>query len=112
MDIVVIGAGVAGLAAARACERRGHRVAVLEARDRIGGRIHTLRPRGWPVPVEAGAEFVHGRSPALLPLARGLREVQGRHYRTGLERADGVWAGVMEKMDKLPWGRERSVQRA
>ena len=69
MDVVVIGAGVAGLAAARECQRRGHRVVVLEARDRIGGRIHTLRPRGWPMPVEAGAEFVHGRSPSLLPLA-------------------------------------------
>ena len=112
VDAIVIGAGVAGLAAARELRRGGCESLVLEARDRIGGRIHTLRPRGWPVPVEAGAEFVHGRSPALLPLARGLREVQGRHYRTGLERADGIWAGVMEKMEKLPWGRETSVQRA
>ena len=37
------------------------RVIVLEARPRIGGRIDTQRLPGWPAPVEAGAEFVHGR---------------------------------------------------
>ncbi|HTO97675.1 MAG TPA: FAD-dependent oxidoreductase [Myxococcales bacterium] len=56
----MIGAGVAGLAAARELGRRGREVVVLEARDRIGGRIHTVRERGWPVPLEAGAEVIHG----------------------------------------------------
>jgi monoamine oxidase len=64
----VIGAGVAGLAAARRLTAAGRRVAVLEARDRIGGRIHTLRPAGRPV--ELGAEFIHGESNALWPLIR------------------------------------------
>jgi len=73
MDVLVIGAGVAGLAAARELELRGHRPVVLEARDRIGGRVHTLRPRGWPMPVEAGAKFVHGRPKALLPFVRLAR---------------------------------------
>ncbi len=59
-DTIVIGAGVAGLAAAGELARRGRRVLVLEARDRVGGRIHSLAPTGWPVPVELGAEFVHG----------------------------------------------------
>ena len=112
MDIVVIGAGVAGLAAARACERRGHRVVVLEARDRIGGRIHTLRPRGWPMPVEAGAEFVHGRSPSLLPLAKEAREIRGGHYMPGPERRDDLWESVMEKIGLLPAARERTVAQA
>ena len=62
-DVIVIGAGAAGLAAARLLGERGARVDLLEARDRIGGRILTRRREGWPVPIELGAEFVHGRPP-------------------------------------------------
>ena len=58
-DVLVIGGGVAGLAAAGELGRKGFSVTLLEARDRLGGRVWTLRPRGWPVPVELGAEFVH-----------------------------------------------------
>src|SRR5688572_12940253 len=63
-DVVVIGAGAAGLAAAKRLGAAGRRVLILEARDRVGGRIDTRREPGWPVPMEAGAEFVHGRSRA------------------------------------------------
>ena len=66
VDVVVIGAGVAGLEAARALAGAGWRVAVLEARDRVGGRIDTRAEPDWPVPIDLGAEFVHGRSPLLL----------------------------------------------
>ena len=59
-DVVVVGAGAAGLSAARALADAGRRVMLLEARDRIGGRVHTLRPPGLTVPIELGAEFVHG----------------------------------------------------
>jgi monoamine oxidase len=60
-DVVILGAGVAGLAAAkRLCTERVS-LAVVEARDRAGGRISTLHPADWPVPVELGAEFIHGR---------------------------------------------------
>ena len=58
-DVIVIGAGPAGLAAARDLQKGGKRVVVLEARDRIGGRVHTVRERGV---VEAGAEFIHGEN--------------------------------------------------
>jgi len=61
-DVVVIGAGIAGLACAQALCERGLRVAVLEARDRIGGRIFTRHPGATETPVELGAEFIHGRS--------------------------------------------------
>lgn len=57
--VIVIGAGVAGLAAARAIHRTGAKVTVLEARDRIGGRIHTDRST-FGVPVELGAQYVQG----------------------------------------------------
>jgi len=112
VDAIVIGAGVAGLAAARQLQLRRLGVVVLEARDRIGGRVHTLRPRGWPVPVEAGAEFVHGRPKALLPLAREAREVQGGRCSGALERQDDVWESVMEKLERLPAARERTVAEA
>lgn len=112
LDAMVIGAGVAGLQAARILHQAGLEVAVLEARDRIGGRVHTLRLAGWPFPVEAGAEFVHGRPPALLPLARGAREVHGRHYQTGLRPADQLWGTVMDKIAVLPHARDRSMREA
>ncbi len=56
--VLVVGAGVAGLAAARALHDAGLDVVVLEARERIGGRAHT--PDVGGVPVDAGAMFVHG----------------------------------------------------
>lgn len=65
-DVLVLGAGIAGLAAARALAERGIRPLVLEARDRVGGRIYSLQT-GQGV-IELGAEFVHGRDPALWAL--------------------------------------------
>ncbi len=65
-DVVVIGAGMAGLAAARMIAEAGLRVVVLEARKRVGGRIKTVRD-GETV-IELGAEFVHGKPPELWDL--------------------------------------------
>lgn len=61
-DVVIIGAGAAGLAAARELSASGRRVCVLEARERVGGRIHTLHQADLALPIELGAEFVHGQS--------------------------------------------------
>lgn len=57
-DVIVVGAGVSGLAAARALAQGGRRVVVLEARDRIGGRTWTNDALG--VPVDLGASWIHG----------------------------------------------------
>lgn len=65
LDVIVIGAGMAGITAARELTRERFSVAVLEARDRIGGRIMTLDDF-CDGPVEGGAEFVHGRNAATL----------------------------------------------
>lgn len=59
MATLVIGAGAAGLSSASALHKAGEAVTVLEARDRIGGRVYTDRTLS-DVPVELGAEFIHG----------------------------------------------------
>ena len=57
-SILVVGAGMAGLAAARSLADAGWPVRLIEARDRIGGRVHTTRD--WGVPLEMGASWIHG----------------------------------------------------
>jgi monoamine oxidase len=61
-DVIVIGAGAAGLAAAQELARAGRSVLVLEARERVGGRCWTRRMPGLEIPVELGAEFIHGEA--------------------------------------------------
>jgi monoamine oxidase len=67
-DVIVVGAGAAGLAAASELAGAGLFVLVLEARDRIGGRIFTQRDPQLQFPIELGAEFIHGRPPEILDL--------------------------------------------
>ncbi|HEX2200085.1 MAG TPA: NAD(P)/FAD-dependent oxidoreductase [Burkholderiales bacterium] len=69
-DLIVIGAGAAGLAGAEAATRAGRSVLVLEARDRIGGRVWTRRMPGLSLPVELGGEFVHGEAAVTHDLLR------------------------------------------
>jgi len=68
-DIIVVGAGVAGLSAAVDLARAGLRVEIIEARNRIGGRIFTVRD-SENCPIELGAEFIHGRPPEIWNLLR------------------------------------------
>src|SRR5271165_5726219 len=74
-NVVIIGAGVAGLAAASALCRAGETVLCLEATARVGGRIFTMHDPLAPLAIELGAEFVHGRPPQTWELIRtaGLR---------------------------------------
>lgn len=96
-QVAIVGAGAAGLMAARELIREGREVVVLDARDRIGGRIHTLHPPGLPLPVELGAEFVHGEAPFTTQLLEeaGLLalEVQGRvwRFRARMEKNADPW---------------------
>ncbi len=87
-DVIILGAGVAGLSAARDLTAAGARVLVLEARDRVGGRVMTHHaPEG---PVELGAEFVHGAVDEILSVAREagltLREIDRGAARPAAER--------------------------
>ncbi|HEX3458579.1 MAG TPA: FAD-dependent oxidoreductase, partial [Candidatus Baltobacteraceae bacterium] len=69
-DVVVIGAGAAGLAAARRLARSGRRVVLLEARDRVGGRAFSHPIEGLPLRAELGAEFIHGPAAETMALLR------------------------------------------
>ncbi len=69
-DVAVIGAGASGLCAAAELCRHGLSVLVLEARDRIGGRIDTRVVPGLAYPIELGAEFIHGEAPVTMDLMR------------------------------------------
>ena len=60
--ILVIGAGIAGVTASQALTEAGHDVTLLEASGRVGGRIRTVQPTGWPIPIELGASWVHDTS--------------------------------------------------
>ena len=85
-DVVIVGAGIAGLAAAEYLIAHGKSVVIAEAREYTGGRIVTdFSPCSADLPVELGAEFVHGRHPLLLSAVEkaglALSRVAGQPYR-------------------------------
>jgi monoamine oxidase len=107
-DVVIIGAGAAGLAAARALHEQDIDVVVLEARERIGGRILTLHDPNTPVPIELGAEFVHGAAEDLQPILHeaGLSsiDVSGRRWHvvgSQLRPLDDYWERLEKVMARL-----------
>jgi monoamine oxidase len=113
--VVVVGAGISGLAAAKSLLNQGAEVVVVEARDRIGGRIYTDFAMGPPF--EVGAGWIHGPSPD--NPARQLADAVGSKYAltdddnltvltaTGeeisedaLEEANEEWAEILEWIDE------------
>lgn len=126
-DVIVVGAGVAGLTAARLLQDAGLRVIVLEARDRIGGRVHTLREGGRVT--DLGASWIHGiaGSPVFeaaqafgMPMteftvgsfqvdgrpiayfgpdAAPLTDAQATSFAADVHAVDEVLAGVIERLE-------------
>lgn len=111
-EVVVVGAGAAGLAAARVLADAGAPVTVLEARSRIGGRVFTLHDPLLPVPVELGAEFVHGMPPEIWNLITAARtpvcDVTGDRWseRDGslqrMEDIEGGFEDLLNAMEDAP----------
>ena len=105
--VAIIGGGIAGLAAAESLVRSRFTVTVVEARDRFGGRIHTIDVAEFPV--DLGAEFIHGRDPALWRLIASAtlatHAVPGQQLRVekdGSLRPHDFWAEfstVAEQID-------------
>jgi monoamine oxidase len=112
-DTIVIGAGAAGLAAARSLARHSVRVVLLEARDRVGGRVWS-RPAAWSAtPAELGGEFIHGRGELTMFLLRdaGMAAIDtgGEGWTCSkdgeLRRDDGDFSsavGILEAARALP----------
>lgn len=82
--IVIVGAGAAGLMAARELARAGRRVTILEARARCGGRIDQLPVAQFGYAADRGAEFVHGEAPVTRALVReaglSLQTIDGTQW--------------------------------
>lgn len=106
-DTIVLGAGAAGLSAARMLCDHGLRVLVLEARDRIGGRVFTLHDPASPVPIELGAEFIHGRPEATFGIveAAGLAacDVTGvqLEFEAGACHEERFSRGILPVLERL-----------
>jgi monoamine oxidase len=105
--VLVLGAGAAGLAAAAKLVAAGLRVTVVEARDRVGGRVDTRCDARLGIAVEHGAEFVHGRPPIITRLARAakvrLAEIDGSVLAWdghALRRADDAFEHMQELLAK------------
>lgn len=109
-DILIIGAGATGLMAAHTLSKAGKKVTVLEARNRCGGRIHTLHNELFFKDAELGAEFIHGDLPVTLNLLNeaGIAYYSAveemLNYRNGQFSKEGGftdWDKVVEKLGDL-----------
>jgi monoamine oxidase len=110
-DILIIGAGAAGLMAAHELSKSGNNVTILEARNRTGGRIHTLDTASFFKYAELGAEFVHGDLPVTLKLLKEagikMNPASGEmwHYHDGKfsqeEQQIEHWNLLMQRLNKL-----------
>lgn len=107
VDVIVIGAGAAGISAARALSAHGFSVLLLEARDRVGGRIFTHHDPSIPVPIELGAEFIHGEPPETWGIVEAAEmatvEAAGHHWqslngRLGEYPFEKQWEKVLARM--------------
>lgn len=94
-DIIIIGAGTCGLAAAYELSLANKKIIILEARDRLGGRIHSITDERFKGIVETGAEFIHGK----LPVTLRLLNKAGIKYHSAKGKMVEIENGQLKKSD-------------
>jgi monoamine oxidase len=107
-DVVIIGAGVSGLAAASELRKSGLSVLILEARDHVGGRAWTRHEPDLSAPIELGAEFIHGRVPETFELLREVGkaalDTSGAHWtlRDGklVQNTEDLFDDIQEALER------------
>jgi monoamine oxidase len=110
-EILIIGAGAAGLMVAYTLAKAGKKVTILEARNRTGGRIYTLDNTSFFKHAELGAEFVHGDLPVTVKLFKeaGIKchpssgemwHYNNGRFTKGFEQA-GNWELLTQKLSEL-----------
>jgi monoamine oxidase len=114
IDVLVIGAGAAGLAAARQLSYAGLDATLIEARSRIGGRIFTVHDPNSPLPIELGAEFVHGEPEELLNVIQAAKLVLDVLPDNHHSSHKGIFSPIPDfwkRLGKLSEGIGRTVHR-
>ena len=130
--VVILGAGFAGLAAAYALHKKGIKVTVLEARNRIGGRVHSYKIPGEELVVELGAEWVGNSHTRIKELCQefglelqnnqfeshllykgqyspkgqwGYSDDWNKKWKLILEKYEGISLSQKKKLDSYDWWR-------
>ena len=105
VDVVVVGGGLSGLVAARQVARKGHRVLLVEARDRVGGRVlnhHLTRKGEHGQVIESGGAFIGPTQTHLAALAKEMKVPTFPEYNTGKSVYVSSATGRMEYTGTVP----------
>ena len=111
IDLIIVGAGVAGLTAAAELSGAGFNIQILEARDRLGGRLHTIHDPLSAIPIELGAEFIHGHSEHTWELVQDIPLLVGEVQGESLFSENGIlqprdefwnaWGEIVKRMEHM-----------
>ncbi len=108
-DVIIIGGGIAGLAAAKELSRARRSFVVLEAKPRLGGRVWTVH-NDYCHPIEMGAEFIHGRPPEIFDVVDDgrLRVIEGREGHMSVDNG----RRLQSPGDENPFSQQQKVMTA
>ncbi len=108
-EIIIIGAGASGIMAARELSKEGKKVIILEARDRVGGRVYPLSEEDFGYPAQGGAEFIDGGSKIVNELIKeaGLTYIEIENGETWNVRRERIYKAADNAMEDLVFASHR-----